>query len=724
MSSPVAAFTKAGGWEATVRGSEATDQLIVKFRSGSSLTSLKTGGERAAALGASTGMVLRHVRGMSHDGQVFKLPARVSLAEARLMAEKLRQSPGVEYALPDQRRFPLLTPADPYYPNQWHYQSPVGVGGGANLPAAWDITTGSASVNVAVIDTGIITHADLAGRIVPGYNFIHDKLVANNGIGRSADPADLGDWITAAEDAGTDPVSKDFFKGCGVSDSSWHGSHVAGTIGAASDNGAGVSGITWGSKILPVRVLGKCGGYDSDIIDGMRWAAGLPVTDVPTNQYPARVINMSLGGEGRCNVTDPTDPEYEIAQLYTKTISEVRAAGTVIVVAAGNEYSDASNYTPGGCNGVISVAAVSRQGGKAYYSNYGATVEIAAPGGAQQYDNDPNGILSVLNSGTTTPVASPAGDIYAYYQGTSMATPHVAGIVALMLSVNPDLTPDGVLDLLQSTARPFPTDTGSDCTTTSCGAGIVDASAAVQAAKTTAKAVDGVCGASNNGSFLTMPAADLCSAGDPTAVSGTGPWSWSCTGANGGSTALCSAAAVTPLTINNGAVYTTSKSVLLSVGTPSGFSSFRLSNNGTKWSKWYPIAAATSWKLASGDGAKTVHLQYRSPSGVTSDSFSRSIILDTKKPKGKLVINNRSKFTASRQVSLTFTATDVTSGLQGVCVREDRLPCADGEFVPFVPTMIHDIDSPDHGRKTIYATLLDAAGNRSSLLKASITLAE
>ena len=243
--------------------------------------------------------------------------------------------------------------------------------------------------------------------------------------------------------------------------SSWHGTHVAGTIGAASNNGVGVAGINWASKILPVRVLGRCGGYISDIADGMRWAAGLAVSGVPANANPAKVLNLSLGGYGACDAT------------YQNAVNAIVAAGTTIVVSAGNSNANAANYRPGNCNGVITVAATNRDGGRAYYSNYGSIIEVSAPGGAQDYDNDPNGVLSTLNTGTQGPVAAS----YVYYQGTSMAAPHVAGVASLLYSRKPTLTPAQVLALLQNTVTSFPS--GSSCTTAICGRGIVNAGAAV-----------------------------------------------------------------------------------------------------------------------------------------------------------------------------------------------------------------------------------------------------
>lgn len=462
-----------------------TDQIIVKLRDTQAARAARLQPAHVADLSASAGITLTHVRAMSGDAQVLKLSRRMNTAEVEEIVRRLSADPQVEYAEPDRIMRPLLFPDDTQYATQWHYHSNVAqvpfaaVVGGANLPGAWDITTGSASIVVAVIDTGLVPHADIdsnitdgAGKVVPGYDFVSQDsagvyLSANDGDGRDNDPTDPGDWITAAENAGTDSTGG-FFAGCGVGDSSWHGTHVAGTIGALSNNTSGVAGINWVSKILPVRVLGKCGGYLSDIADGMRWAAGLAVTGVPANANPAKVLNLSLGGGGACGST------------FRNAINSIVAAGAVVVVAAGNSNRNlaTSPEQPATCSNVISVAAVNRNGGRAYYSNYGTTVEIAAPGGAQIIANDPDGILSTLNTGTTTAVA----DTYVYYQGTSMAAPHVAGIASLLLSANPALTPAQVLTTLQSTARAFPTGTGADCTASTCGAGIINAAAATAAA--------------------------------------------------------------------------------------------------------------------------------------------------------------------------------------------------------------------------------------------------
>ena len=429
--------------DATLKG-EKTDQLIVRFRKAPNAGTADRAAQ-AATLSAAAGVSLKFRHEISGGAIVLKLPTRRSEAEVQAIANRLQQLPDVEVAQPDRIFKRQVTPNDPRYPDQWHYFAPTTNNYGVNMPAAWDITTGAAGVVVAVLDTGILNHADLATRTVAGYDFIADIETANDGNGRDADPSDPGDP-------------------CFGDPSSWHGTHVAGTIGARSNNNLGVTGINWTSKIQAVRVLGVCGGYFSDIVDAIRWSAGLSVPDVPNNATPAKVINMSLGGGGSC------DP------LLQSAITDAVNAGTVVAVAAGNSGDDASGYQPASCNGVITVGATNRTGGRAFYSNFGATVEISAPGGDTS-SAAANGVLSTLNTGTNGPVA----DSYAYYQGTSMATPHVAGIVSLLFSIKPNLTPGQVLTIIQLSVTPFPS--GSNCTTTSCGSGIINAAAALALAQ-------------------------------------------------------------------------------------------------------------------------------------------------------------------------------------------------------------------------------------------------
>ena len=441
------------------RDPRGTDQIIVRMRDGST--------PDIAALAREAGESVSLNRKMRDGGWVSKLSGRRSPAALAAIAGRIAALPNVAYAEPDLKMFAAVTPNDPLFPVQWELFAPSAGLSGINTPAAWDITHGTSDVVVAVIDTGITAHADLAGQTVPGYDFITNTSIANDGGGRDADPSDPGDWVTTAENAlGT-------FAGCGASNSSWHGTHVSGTIGAKTDNAIGVAGIASGAKILPVRVLGKCGGSTSDIADAIRWAAGLAVTGVPTNPNPAAVLSISLGGLGACPAT------------YQNAINDAIAVGASVVVAAGNSTADASTFAPANCAGVITVAATGATGNRSFYSNFGTSVEIAAPGGDSRVASngtvaaagDSTGeIASTLNSGLTTP----STDIYAYYQGTSMATPHVSGVAALVKSVQPSITPAALTALLRSTSTPFVA--GSTCTTALCGTGILDAANAVTAA--------------------------------------------------------------------------------------------------------------------------------------------------------------------------------------------------------------------------------------------------
>ncbi len=426
----------------------ASDRMIVKYAAPMALNSITTDLSLTSAPAAT------YAFSTSDGAQVVQLDDMTSVEELESLAQEIKDEPGVIYAEPDYIMTVQAMPDDSYYGEQWHYFEAAG---GINLPDAWDITTGSADVVVAVVDTGVLPHEDLVKNLIPGYDFISDTKMSNDGNGRDSDASDAGDAMTAGECGWGQPARNQ--------NSSWHGTHVAGTIAADSNNSLGVAGISWNSKILPVRVLGKCGGYTSDITDGMRWAAGLSVQGVPKNTRPAQVINMSLGGKGNCS------------NAYQSAINDVVATGATVVVAAGNDNDNAGSYTPASCDNVISVAATNRDGGRAYYSNYGSVVDVAAPGG--ETTRSGNGVLSTLDSGTEGPVS----DSYSYYQGTSMAAPHVAGVAALMYSVNPDLSADQVKSILQSTSRSFPSTSTRACTTAQCGSGIIDAAAAVMESK-------------------------------------------------------------------------------------------------------------------------------------------------------------------------------------------------------------------------------------------------
>ena len=446
-------FTVQGQMESVIGQ---TDRMIVKYKDarasskGAAFTPAMAQSRMAAVsrAGQNFGVTMRALHSTATGANVIKLSKKMSLADVqKLAAELVARDANVEYAEPDTIMVKMLTPNDTRYPEQWHYFEAAG---GLRANTAWDIATG-AGVNVAVIDTGYRPHADLSGAFVGGYDFITDTAIAADGNGRDADASDPGDSTISGQcGAGSPP-----------SGSSWHGTHVAGTIAARTGNGTGVAGVAFNAKVVPVRVLGKCGGYTSDISDAIIWASGGTVNGVPANANPAKVINMSLGGGGACGTTTQN------------AINSARSRGTVIVVAAGNSNTDASTANPANCAGVVTVAATNRSGGRAYYSNYGSVIDVAAPGGDSRTAG--GGILSTLNSGATTP----GSDSYAFYQGTSMAAPHVAGVAALMLSKTPTLTPDQIESQLKATARPFP------ATCNSCGAGIVDATAALGGSGTT-----------------------------------------------------------------------------------------------------------------------------------------------------------------------------------------------------------------------------------------------
>ncbi len=449
--------------------------IIIKYKS-IGLNSRIDSVTRANQLSAELGVNLEFKRAMSGGADVLILKpsansfGRSTAPNLNTLVEQLNARVDVEFAEVDAWIVPYATPNDTAYNTQWHYYEAAG---GMNLPTAWDTTTGSSGVTVAVLDTGYRPHADLAGNVIGQYDMISSTAVSVDGDGRDANAQDPGDFI-AAGDCGV---------GSDASDSSWHGTHVAGTIAAVSNNNSDVAGVAWDVGLVPVRVLGKCGGSLSDIADGIRWAAGLSVTGVPANPNPADVINMSLGSgsPGTCTST------------YQDAIDAAVNAGATVVVAAGNS-NDTANYPPGNCNNVITVAATNRNGGRAYYSNFGSAVDVAAPGGdgcnpigegipTTLSDceggvwSDANMIQSTYNTGASTPAADSIGAL----QGTSMAAPHVAGLAALMYSVKPTATPAEIESTMKSSARAFPTVGSHQCTTANCGAGIVDSNAAVLA---------------------------------------------------------------------------------------------------------------------------------------------------------------------------------------------------------------------------------------------------
>jgi serine protease len=455
-----------------VPGEEMVSRLIVKHRA-------RRGDKLEAALQAAdirglaipTDLQMTILRPMSGGAHVVRLDQAVPLTQAHAIAERLKNDRDIELAEPDRimRAATTLTPADPgYTTSQWHYKAAVpGNIGGTNLPDAWWMTTGSGTIRIAVLDTGYRQHEDFGaapGNILQGYDFIADTAIANDGDGRDADARDPGDSCS------TDANPK----------SSWHGTHVAGTIGAAMNNviadkphGTGVAPQT---SILPIRVLGKCGGLTSDIVDGMRWAAGLNVPGAPVNGTPAHVLNLSLGGSGSCSAA------------FQSAVNDMISANKTVVVASGNSGAIGVSQ-PANCNGVIAVTAHAVDGDNASYANIGSQVTISAPGGGcgtmssgctPLVSPSGLGVYSLSNLGANAPGA----DNYAVRAGTSMAAPHVSGVIALMLALKPMLVPIQIKSYLQSAARPHPV--GSTCAQTRytglCGEGLLDAFVAVNKA--------------------------------------------------------------------------------------------------------------------------------------------------------------------------------------------------------------------------------------------------
>ena len=358
------------------------------------------------------------------------------------MANELAERADVTSVYPNYLLQPKRVPNDPLYVHQWHYQA-------IDLESAWDITTGDPTGTVvAVLDTGILysqtdpnwQHLDFAN-VLPGYDFISEWQSAGDGDGRDPDPFDvLGDGF--------------------------HGTHVAGTIAAATNNNEGVAGVDWHARILPVRVLGDGGGSILDIMEGLLWAAGFDVQGVPKNNTPARVINMSLGGDGVCL------PEMQ------SVFDAVANSGAIVVVASDNENEDTAGKFPASCGNIITVGATNHAGLRTSYSNYGLEVDIMAPGGdmTTNYVNPqyPDGVLSLgLDPGS--------GDIYVFDHGTSMAAPHVAGIISLMIDVKPDLDLYAAWDIITSAAWPL---TAAECgIANGCGAGLINPEQALIAAQ-------------------------------------------------------------------------------------------------------------------------------------------------------------------------------------------------------------------------------------------------
>ncbi|WP_415904907.1 S8 family serine peptidase [Neptuniibacter sp. QD48_55] len=413
-----------------------TDQLIVKFDD-----QFANGRFEADRLSQAAGVPMSFLRETANGRLIFQLDELKSPNQAKGLAKALSKIEGISHAEPDIHMVPFALPNDPLLQDyQWHYFGPnssPSEPGGLNATQAWEnLNSSDQKAVVAILDTGSTDHSDLNANTIPGYDMISSVDIANDGNGRDSDPSDPGD--------NTDPAQS----------SSWHGTHVAGTVGAVTNNGNGLAGVGYDRvQLMHVRVLGVGGGTYSDISDAIYWA-----TDNGAN-----VINMSLGGNSSC------DPNSSMQAAINYAVSN----NVSVVVSAGNSNTNTANFTPASCSNVINVAAVNRNGGKANYSNYGDLVDIAAPGGEGSTSTSTY-VISTHNDGVT----GPGNERYVGMAGTSMAAPHISGLVALLYSENTAITPMEVEQLIKENARSFP------ATCNSCGTGIADAYLAMQALST------------------------------------------------------------------------------------------------------------------------------------------------------------------------------------------------------------------------------------------------
>lgn len=533
-----------------------TDRILVKWREdGVAAIRIDNPADRTARLINATGLPLRSVRALGHRLDVIRLADTgvTTRREARAALEsalaQLRVDPSIEFAEADERIYILAAPNDPRFTpgsdihgswgGQWYLNAPTATTPSAiGAVSAWDLSTG-AGVNVAVLDTGIrADHPDIAAKLLAGRDFVcHDTLnvactstgslflTAHDGDGWDDDPSDPGDGITAADLARSDG----FFRGCGSGssedqpmESSWHGTRVAGYIGAIRNNGIGIAGVAPDAKVVPVRTIGKCTGYTSDLVAALYWAAGISDSSLgslppATSANVAQVINLSLGNRLDCSTAEQT------------AIDAVIAKGIVVVAAAGNDGGPIGS--PANCKGVLAVAGIRHIGTKVGYSNVSSTaaaVGIAAPAG-NCVNTAPGApclysLDTLSNIGRLAPEPSEKDFSYSYNAlkpsyagnthngfsvGTSFAAPLVSAVAALMKSVHPGLTPAQIIRRMQDSSAAFPVpdapatggvchvaaltrdaeglytdvqDRDCQCTTATCGAGMVNATAAVAAA--------------------------------------------------------------------------------------------------------------------------------------------------------------------------------------------------------------------------------------------------
>ena len=474
-------------------------------------------------LAARVGLSLAKSRQITPGMHVLFLKQTLYGGDVATTLARLRADPAVKFADIDGRRYPTTVPNDPLFvattgaTGQWYMQTPGSVTGdlsATDAVSAWTLTMGSSGTVIADVDSGVrfdhpdLGRAGLGGRLLPGYDFVGQDydpttgaalgtfLAANDGDGWDPDPSDPGDWIDSTDQQQSAFPSAD----CPIADSSWHGTRVVGILGALTNNDVGIAGMTWNPWILPVRALGKCGGYDSDIIAGIEWAAGISVSTaentVPDNPYPAGIINLSLGGTGTCS------------SVYQDALGTVTGMGVLVVISAGNESGSVGQ--PANCSalvsGVIAVAGLRNVGTKVGYSSFGPEVGVSAPAGNCINSSGAclRSIDTTTNVGLTVPGTNSFTNQIEPNLGTSFSAPIVAGIAGLMRAVNANLTPALLVARLEASATAFPPNTGnlpvcptldsatSECScpaTGECGTGMVNALAAVTAAQNPVAAV-------------------------------------------------------------------------------------------------------------------------------------------------------------------------------------------------------------------------------------------
>jgi serine protease len=497
----------------------AVQGVIVKLRAPEPTSSAQPAApaDAVAALATRASLGLKESHRIAENLHVMHvLPAAAGEAIAATIA-RLRADPEVIFAEPDRRRYIHAVPNDPLYLDQWYLHSASTTPSAVDAEMAWEVTTGSNGIVIADIDTGVrFEHPDLlradagdSGRLLPGYDFVSDLSIANDGDGRDADPSDPGDWVTTAD------TNTPEFKGCMVADSSWHGTRVVGMLGAITDNATGVAGLTWSSWILPVRALGKCGGNDSDIESAMLWAAGIHVDGVPDNPYPAKIENLSIGAPGSCPAS------------YQDVIEQLTQRGVLIVVSAGNDGGPVA--APANCPGVAAVAGLRQAGTKVGYSNLGPEIALGAPAGNCGTTAAGAPCLYTLdttyNLGTTTPTTSSYTDQTNANLGTSFSAPIVSGIAALMLAVNGNLKSSALITRLREGAQPFPQtslDSTSSQPTPTCH--VPASSTDVQNAECICTLDDTTCGAGMANAFAAVAAAlrPIAAVAVPTTVTAGG----------------------------------------------------------------------------------------------------------------------------------------------------------------------------------------------------------